>query len=234
MNNTFVKELYNTHKDSLLKIRNKMKINHTFGSPQYDDIEAELTILFILHYKPKNIIEFSPCTGWSTSIILDTLELINNNSRLSSYDIVDRCSTFIKSLNNKNVEWNFELGDVTQKFNTWNLDIIDYLFIDSDHSAKFAVKFINDLLVPLLKNCKLNKRKVIVSVHDVFHGRSDEPLEEGKEVINFLSKNNIEYYTVAKSRNENYNIINNFRHSLGITEFIHQSPTNPSIFFILE
>ena len=40
---------------------------------------------------------------------------------LSSYDIVDRCSTFIKGLNHKNVEWNFELGDVTRKFYTWNL-----------------------------------------------------------------------------------------------------------------
>ena len=234
MNNMFVKTLYDTHKDSLLKIRNKMKINHTFGQPQYDDIEAELTTLFILHYKPKHIIEFSPCTGWSTSIILDTLEMLNNNSRMSSYDIEDRCSTFIKALNHKNVEWNLELGDVTKKFDTWNLDTIDYLFIDSDHSSEFAVKFINDLLVPLLENCKLNNRKVIVSVHDVYHGRINEPIQEGKEVIDFLSKNNIKYYTVAKCLAQNYNIINDYRHSLGITESIHPHPTNPSIFFILE
>tara|TARA_B000000477_G_C6062848_1_gene215234 strand:- start:437 stop:1072 length:636 start_codon:yes stop_codon:yes gene_type:complete len=211
-----------------------MKINHKFGAPQYDDIEAELTILFLLHSKPKNMIEFSPCTGWSTSFILDTLSLNDNNSILSSYDILDRCSAFIKWFNRKNVEWKFEVGDVTKKFNTWNLDTIDYLFIDSDHSTEFSIKYINDLLIPLLERCKLNNKKVIVSVHDVYHGRKNEPIEEGKEVINFLSKNNIEYYTVAKSCNKNYNIINNFRHSLGITENIHQHDTNPSIFFILE
>lgn len=234
MNNIFVKELYNTHRDSLFELRKKMKINHKFGTPQYDDIEAELTILFILHYKPKHIIEFSPCTGWSTSIMLDTLNKLNNNSKLYSYDIIDRCSNFIKGLKHKNVEWNFELGDVTKKFNTWNLNNIDYLFIDSDHSTDFAVNFINNLLKPLLHSCKLNKRKVIVSVHDVFHGRDSEPIEEGKEVINFLLENNIEYYTVARSLIQNYNDINNFRISIGITELIHPSKTNPSIFFILE
>lgn len=234
MNNNFIKKLYNTHKNTLFKIRDKMKINHNFGNPQYDDIEAELTILFILHYKPKNIIEFSPCTGWSTSIILDSLEENNSNSKLISYDIVDKCSKFIKNLNHKNVEWVFELGDVTKKFKTWDLNTIDYLFIDSDHSTNFAIKFINDLLIPLLHNCKLNKRKVIVSVHDVFHGRKNEPIEEGLEVINFLLKNKIEYFTVARPLIQNYIVINNFRKNLGITNVIHPSQTNPSIFFILE
>ena len=234
MNNIFVKELYNTHRDSLFELRKKMKINHNFGTPQYDDIEAELTILFILHYKPKHIIEFSPCTGWSTSIMLDTLEKTNNNSKITSYDIVDKCSTYINTLNHKNVEWNFELGDVTKKFNTWNLNTIDYLFIDSDHSTDFAVNFIDNLLKPLLENCKLNKKHVVVSVHDVFHGRKAEPIEEGKEVINFLLQHNIEYYTVAKSLVQNYNVINNFRKNIGISDLIHGSETNPSIFFILE
>jgi len=166
--------------------------------------------------------------------MLDTLEKTNNNSKITSYDIVDKCSTYINTLNHKNVEWNFELGDVTKKFNTWNLNTIDYLFIDSDHSTDFAVNFIDNLLKPLLENCKLNKKHVVVSVHDVFHGRKAEPIEEGKEVINFLLHHNIEYYTVAKSLVQNYNVINNFRKNIGISDLIHGSETNPSIFFILE
>ena len=86
----------------------------------------------------------------------------------------------------------------------------------------------------MLENYKLNNRKIIVSVHDVYHGHIDEPIEEGKEVINFLSKNNIEYYIVAKSLILNYNVINNFRQSLGITELINPYSKNPYIFFILE
>ncbi len=66
------------------------------------------------------------------------------------------------------------------------------------------------------------------------HGRNSDPIEEGKEVINFLSQHNIEYYTVAKCLVQNYNVINNFRKSIGISDLINVSETNPSIFFILE
>jgi hypothetical protein len=234
LNNDFIKFLYNKYKNELITIREKMKHNHHIGVPQFDDIEAELTVLLLLYNKPKNVIEFSPYTGWSTSIILDTLELNNNGAFLKSYDIVDRCSNFIKSLNHKNVEWNFELGDVSKKFKNWNLNNIDYLFIDSDHSLEFAILYINLLLIPLLKNCKKNKRKVIVSVHDIFHDNKPESNEEGEAIINFLSENNINYYSVAKSLNINFNIINNIRNSLSFNSPIHESQTNPSIFFILK
>ena len=40
MNNIFVKDLYKNYKDDLLEIKKNMKINHNFGNPQYDDIEA--------------------------------------------------------------------------------------------------------------------------------------------------------------------------------------------------
>ena len=168
--------------------------------------------------------------------MLDTLEKTNNNSKNNIIlHIVDKCSTYIEHIKSQERRiGNFELGDVTKKFNTWNLNTIDYLFIDSDHSTDFAVNFIDNLLKPLLENCKLNKKHVVVSVHDVFHGRTAEPIEEGKEVINFLLHHNIEYYTVAKSLVQNYNVINNFRKNIGISDLIHGSETNPSIFFILE
>ena len=107
LNNSIIENLYQKYLTELTTIRNKMVEDHKNGQPQFDDIEAELTILLILELKPKNIIEFSPCTGWSTSIILNTLELNNNNATLSSYDILDNCFKFIKNKKYENVKWNF-------------------------------------------------------------------------------------------------------------------------------
>ena len=216
------------------------KSHHTY---QYDDIEAELTFLFLLHIKPKNIIEFSPFCGYSTSIILDALTINNNNATLSSFDIIDNCSTMINRLNYDKAKWNFELGDVTQKFRNWNLQTIDYLFIDSDHSKDFAISYINNLLRPLLKKCQDDKKHVLVSVHDIFHGRPNEPVDdEGKQIINFLEDNNINYYSPSRfSSRDNHNFLMNLRNSLNFKELIKNThhPTipdnsNSSIYFILK
>ena len=91
----------------------------------------------------------------------------------------------------------------------------------------------NNLLDPLLKICRKENKEVVVSVHDIYHGRPNEPLEEGKVVIDFLSKNDIEYYTPAKCLIQNYNEIINLKKKLGINELINNE-TNPSIFFILK
>lgn len=231
--NTFIKNLYLNHKDTLGMLRKKMKKNHSHGIPQYDDIEAEITSLLLLNFKPKNVIEFSPCTGYSTSIILNALEINNNGSQLKSFDLTDKCSNYINSLGHKNVDWRFEAGDVSEKFKSWDLNKIDYLFIDSDHSTEFAKKFVNDLLRPLLKVCRNDDKEVLVSVHDIYHGRSNEPLEEGRVVVDFLSENNIEYYTPAKCLIQNYYELINLKKKLGMNELINNE-TNPSIFFILK
>ena len=228
--------MYRKYKKQLSIIRSKMKTNHNYGEPQFDDIEAELTALFLLYLKPKNVIEFSPCTGWSTSIILDTLEINNNNSKLTSYDLLDKCSKFVRKLNHKNVTWDLKLGDVTKEFNKWNLEDIDYLFIDSDHSAEFALKFINNLLTPLLDICKKSNKEVLVSVHDVFHTHDPGGFDsEGPEVIEFLAKNNIPYYTASQARNNNnFNILKKIKKELGFDDLIHPNEINPAIFFLLK
>jgi hypothetical protein len=235
LNNDFIKKLYNKYLNEIKIIRNNMQKNYYYGRPAYDDIEAEITSLFILHFKPKHIIEFSPSTGWSTSIMLNALELNNNSSVLSSYDIEDRgCKPFIDSLNYKNVKWNFTLGDVTNEYSKWDLNNIDYLFIDSDHSEKFAHNYINNLLIPLLNNCKQNKKHIIVGIHDIFDKKGAiKPYREGKIVLDFLKTNNIKHYNVSKALNTNYSIINNYRKENGITKIIHKD-ANPSIWFYLQ
>jgi len=251
LSNEFIHKLYITYKNELYNFRNrnKLKVQHlayahkSHHTYQYDDIEAELTFLFLLHIKPKNIIEFSPFCGYSTSIILDALTINNNNATLSSFDIIDNCSTMINRLNYDKAKWNFELGDVTQKFRNWNLQTIDYLFIDSDHSKDFAISYINNLLRPLLKKCQDDKKHVLVSVHDIFHGRPNEPVDdEGKQIINFLEDNNINYYSPSRfSSRGNHNFLMNLRNSLNFKELIKNThhPTipdnsNSSIYFILK
>ena len=67
--------------------------------------------------------------------MLNALELNNNSSVLSSYDIEDRgCKPFIDSLNYKNVKWNFTLGDVTNEYSKWDLNNI------GDHTPGKAYK----------------------------------------------------------------------------------------------
>lgn len=227
----YVKSLYSMYKDQILETRKVMKKQHSIiKHPQYDDIEAEITTLLLLEFKPKRVIEFSPCHGWSTAIILNALKMNTIHSYMTSYDLNDLCKRNIDCLDFKNVDWNFELGDVSKRFEDFNLDELDYLFIDSDHSAEFAEKYITFVLEPLLIKCKDQNRQVVVSIHDVFHNRDVK--EEGKVVLEFLSNHNIQYFTPARCM-DNYLELVEYRKTLGIDEYIHGSTSNPSIFFIL-
>ena len=58
-------------------------------SPQFDDVEAEITYLLIREFRPKNVVEISPCGGWSTSWILTALK--DNGSTSKSRFGATRC-----------------------------------------------------------------------------------------------------------------------------------------------
>ena len=137
INNELIIELYKLNIKNLISLRENMFKMNKLHRCLLCDIEAEITFLLILYFKPKNIIEFSPFNGYSTNIILQAMSINNNNSNLNSYDLVNN------SINNvivpKNTNWKLNLGDVSQKYSTWNLNEIDYLFIDSDHSKEFAI-----------------------------------------------------------------------------------------------
>ena len=217
----YISNLYKKYKNELCIQKNNMRNIYSnyknFILLQFDDIEAEITILFLLELKPKNVVEFSPCGGWSTSIILNTLSYNNNNANLKSYDIQDKCQKFIEHLNIKNV---------------------DCLFIDSYHSTEFGKKYIEDLLIPLWDNCKNINKKILVSVHDIYHEKIAR--DEGKEIEDWLTNNNINFYTAARCKNKHYHDINKIRielqeepYTIILFDPIH-SDRNTCIFFILE
>ena len=262
INISFIEKLYKHHIQHIIFNRKLMKkrILNDIDSfqPQFDDTESEITMLLIFHFKPKNIIEFSPCGGWSTSIILGALNINNNDGTLKSYDINDYCLRNVTPPSNTN--WQFTKIDVSLKFDEFVSSNVDYLFIDSDHSKTFADNYINKLLIPLLTKCKKDRKQIIVSVHDVFHYSKLPSSFEGIQIINFLSENNIPYFTascgprpyatrtqISNPQNddyltENYKQIMKIKKELNIHEVIHKSwgrdklinQSNSAIFFILK
>lgn len=206
-----------------------MRIVYPFARPQFDDIEAEILCLIIMYFKPKKIYELSPCGGWSTLYMLSTIEILNLDCKVESFDIEDNCSNLINNFDKIKDKWNFNLGDVSEKYSEFTEEI-DYLFIDSDHSEEFTNKYVVNLLNPLLMKLKSKNKKMIVSVHDVFH--SDIPSDEGRIVINFLQENNIKYFS---ANNEFYkNEISKLRNNSNIDKNdVHYHKTNSNMFFIL-
>ena len=222
-NNTFI--------NNLNEIKKRMRGLDKYATcPQFDDIEAEIVCLILMYINPKKICEFSPCGGWSSLYMLHTLNVMNNTEcQLHSYDIIDNCTSNINKFNDLKNQWNFYLGNVEEQYIHFKEDI-DYLFIDSDHSASFTKKYIDELLNPLLIRLKNSNKKIFVSVHDVFH--SNIPSDEGKLVIEFLEKNNIEYFSPLNDYQRDK--IQTIRNNTNLDkENVHSSTTNPCIYFVL-
>lgn len=216
--------------NNLNEIKKRMRDVHNHTIPQFDDIEAEIVCLIIMHLKPRKIYEFSPCGGWSTLYMLNTLDLSNNKDcTIHSFDIVDNCTININKFPDLVNQWKFYLGNVENMYSSFNEEI-DYLFIDSDHSEQFAKKYIDELLTPLLAKLKNINKKIFVSVHDVFH--SNFPSGEGRLVIEFLEKNNIEYFFPLNDFQQDD--IYRFRSTNNLDKTdVHYAKTNPCIFFLL-
>jgi hypothetical protein len=226
-----LEHLYGNHTfvNNLNEIKRRMRYMINDTTPQFDDIEAEIVCLILMHLNPKNICEFSPCGGWSTLYILNTLDVMNNECRVNSYDIIDQCSKNINKFNNLANNWTFHLGNVEDKYISFD-EKIDYLFIDSDHSAGFTQKYIDELLSPLLLKLRNINKKIFVSVHDVFH--TNIPSDEGKLVIEFLEKNNVEYFSPLNDLHVTR--INQIRNNYNLDKnAVHFATTNPCIYFVL-
>ena len=227
----FIDNLYRKYHNTITEIRNKMaytkyELSHNIF-PMFDDIEAEIVCMLLLESNPKKIIEFSPCTGWSTLYMLNTIIIGNLQSYVYSFDIVDKCINNINMYSDLSKRWLFHLDDVNNHYKNF-LDV-DYLFIDSDHSKEFTLKYIDNLLEPLLIYLKQNNKYIYVSVHDVFH--SEIPSEEGLEVIKFLEKYNIGYF--APANKDHYKELLNIRNIYQFGSDIHYSTLNTAIFFLL-
>jgi predicted O-methyltransferase YrrM len=195
--------------------------------PSFDDVEAEVTYLLIRTARPERVVEISPSGGWSSLWLLSALR-DNRTGQLYSYDLVDDATMNIPApLREK--RWTFVQGDVRRAVPALPRPI-DYLFIDSDHSAEFADWYVRDVFPLLSPNA-------IVSVDDVFRGPRDWPKEfgEGRRVLQWLSRNEVAYLSFSPySAPTNYQQIMQVKSELGMERRIHTSIVNPCLFFSYE
>lgn len=192
--------------------------------PRFDDIEGEVTYLLIREHRPQTVVEISPGGGWSTSWILSAIKH-NASGRLYSYDLTDRCTGNVPSDLSEG-RWAFHRGDVKKNLGALPAEI-DYLFLDSEHSADFARWYIRNLF-PRLKSGSP------VSVHDVFLP-SDFGYTEASVILQWLRRNGIEYFTASPSNEKAvFNEIASVKNKLGIGRLIQPYEFNSAVFFLYE
>jgi hypothetical protein len=134
--NTFVRRLYRF-------VYGPLGIHRQKFQPMLQELEGEITYLLIRDRRPKDAIEMSPNTGWSTMWILSALRDNRNDARLRSYDIHDTSTRYVPG-SLANGRWRFIQGDCKQTLS--DVGHADYLFIDSDHSQEFANWYTGALL----------------------------------------------------------------------------------------
>lgn len=177
--------LYKKYNDELIELENTVRgfLTPEF-KPQFSDIEAELTYMLLREVKPDNVVEFSPCHGYSTVWILLALRK-NNKGLLHSFDIINNCEEQIPEYLKD--RFRFTQGDVKKNLHKFPKKI-DYLFIDSDHSKEFCEWYI-DTVFPLINN-------IYVSVHDVLkrHPSGKLVFGEAKHISRWCEENNIPYF----------------------------------------
>ena len=192
--------------------------------PKFDDIEAELTYLFVRSLRPAVVLEIAPYYGWSTTWLLQALR-DNGAGRLHSYDLVDY-SRWTMPPELARDRWVFTQGDIRDSLDRLPRDV-GYLFLDAAHTAEFARWYVETLFPRLAPG-------TLVGVHDIFRGPDLPPMEESIVLLEWLERRGVPYFTAAPGRSgAAYDRIVALKRDLGLAEPIHDSVKNPMVFFQL-
>ncbi|MEC3981815.1 class I SAM-dependent methyltransferase [Amycolatopsis sp. H20-H5] len=223
-----IRGLYREHADALRSVRESRRAHraaHPSLKVQLDDVEAEISYLLLRHFRPAKVVEIGSLHGWSTGWILHALK-DNGTGILITMDLIDNATSGVpKSL--AEGRWEFRQCDARNQPAGW-ADGLDYLFIDADHSARFARWYLRDVFPRLAKGTP-------VSVHDVFHRAKPLPFTEGVEVLSWLYLHATPYFTAARAkaplvaRAE----LADLRRELGLGPDLHHGRDNPMIYFRL-
>ena len=218
-----IQRLYHIYRDELVELKKAQIINKLyFTSIAFDDIESELLYMYIRETKPLNVVEFSPFYGWSTFNILHALNK-NEKGLCVSYDLVDFAVNSLEKTDLCLQRWKFVKSDVTEFFDKWNYDQIDFMFIDCDHSTEFAEKYCAKVLPKMMTTSKT------VFIHDIYH---DWKCGEQDVVKSFIAENKIPYVSPSKHFREQREIINTLRETVygdDIVYPIHYADMNPVV-----
>lgn len=201
--------------------------------PFFGDVDCELLYLTVRELRPEVLVEVSPSGGWSTSWLLNALR-DNGGGTLYSCDLIDDSS---RNLPRELTEgrWRFLQGDVFRTAEQLP-ERIEYLFVDSLHTADFARWYVQRLFPRLDPHA-------VVAVDDMFHqqggmfvsvvgakGGETEP----DVVLRWLRERKQEFYTVAEPiGEEDARAVRSVRQELGLSAPLRRVGGNPAIFFQL-
>lgn len=191
--------------------------------PKFDDIESELTYLFVRSVRPSVVLEIAPYYGWSTTWLLQALR-DNGSGRLHSYDLVDYSRWTIPAELARD-RWVLTEGDVRDYLDRLPRDV-GYLFLDAAHTAEFAKWYLSALFPRLAPG-------TLIGVHDIFRGDL-APMPESPVLLEWLQRRGIPCLTAAPGAPGSvYDRIVALKRDLGLAEPIHDSVKNPMAFFCL-
>jgi predicted O-methyltransferase YrrM len=223
----FVTGLYRKYTSDLAAVIAQQRAFHAANrarmTPQLDDLEAEITYLYLRELRPATVMELGTFHGWSTTWLLSALR-DNGTGHLHSYDKIDNVVRTVPAELSAD-RWTFVQGDVKA-----HLDAIprgvDYLFVDADHGKRFGEWYLEHLF-PLMPS------GTPVSVHDVFHGRTARIWSEGSAVVSWLADREVPFFTAARKHSpEVFASLNQVRSELGI-DGARGTTVNPMIYFTL-
>jgi len=218
-----IRYLYEKYSHELIQLKAEKKAKKKyFKKVAFDDIESELLYMYIRELKPTKMVEFSPDYGWSTFHILAALNK-NQHGTCTSYDIVNHTAYSLKNSKIDVSRFEFVLGDVTEQFDRWNYDEIDFMLIDCDHSASFATKYCNKVLPRMMGKSKT------VFIHDIFH---DWKCGKQDVVKQFLKSNDIPIISPSKHFPALRAEIEKLRYTVygaDVQSMVHRADMNPVV-----
>jgi len=164
-----VAELYARYAADLTRLDRFEDLRERIGK-SYTGEERRLLYLMTRHRAPDLIVEFSPKRGWSTLHMAAALE-DNGRGHLLSFELEPVYAALTRrTLKEAGLRHRAEVivGDVRAEFpkvyddrDRWRSDAgLEFLFIDSDHSAPFADWYLGNLF-PLVR------QSGVIHVHDV-------------------------------------------------------------------
>jgi cephalosporin hydroxylase len=146
---------------------NKKDIEHIFGTAGgISAFEGVLLYLYILSIRPRHVIEFSPNHGYSTFAIASAQRAMRNRWTFATFDIKQAFCQSTESqmlLHGLDEYCHVICGDAIEEVSKYIKEKgahVDLCFIDSDHGAPFASKYIKKLFPLFQPGC-------LIGVHDI-------------------------------------------------------------------
>lgn len=164
-----VTELYARYATDLARLASFAALGERIGK-SYAGEERRLLYLMTRHRAPEVIVEFSPKRGWSTLQMAAALE-DNGRGSIFSFELEPVYAAVTRrTLKEAGLAHRAQVvvGDVREEFpkiygdrDRWREDPgLEFLFIDSDHSAPFADWYLGNLF-PIVR------QSGVIHVHDV-------------------------------------------------------------------